>query len=85
MSGVTDAAALGRARQICVTMGEYFQIQDDYLDCYGDPKVIGKVGQLTVSGQVVIIIIISSSSSSSSVRGVIIIIVIIMTKRVDPL
>jgi len=35
---------LKTARDILIPMGEYFQIQDDYLDNFGLPEHIGKIG-----------------------------------------
>jgi farnesyl diphosphate synthase len=44
VGGITDRALFDKAREILCIMGEYFQIQDDYLDCYGTPEQIGKIG-----------------------------------------
>jgi farnesyl diphosphate synthase len=45
LAGVSkQGGAYDLARRLCVDMGRYFQAQDDYLDLYGDPSVIGKIG-----------------------------------------
>lgn len=44
ISGIQDEKAYKTAEDILIPMGEYFQIQDDFLDCYADPETLGKIG-----------------------------------------
>lgn len=42
--GISDEKNLKQVRDILIPLGEYFQIQDDFLDCFGTPEQIGKIG-----------------------------------------
>src|SRR5579871_6003443 len=42
--GLSTPKNLKQAEDILIPLGEYFQIQDDYLDNFGKPEHIGKIG-----------------------------------------
>jgi farnesyl diphosphate synthase len=44
MLNIATPKNLQTAKDILIPLGEYFQIQDDYLDNFGDPAHIGKIG-----------------------------------------
>lgn len=44
MCGINSEKDLKQVRDVLIPLGEYFQIQDDYLDCFGTPEQIGKIG-----------------------------------------
>jgi len=44
LCGLEDTKQYDTAKAICLELGSKFQIQDDYLDVFGDPEKIGKKG-----------------------------------------
>jgi len=44
VAGIKDVKEYDACREILIIMGVYFQAQDDFLDCFGTPEQIGKIG-----------------------------------------
>lgn len=44
LANETDETVHSKSMDILFKVGNFFQVQDDYLDCFGDPNKTGKIG-----------------------------------------
>ncbi|XP_005182435.1 uncharacterized protein LOC101895546 [Musca domestica] len=44
LAGIKDPEAFRQSKTILLEMGHFFQVQDDFLDCFGNPEITGKIG-----------------------------------------
>lgn len=44
LSNINDPKLHALAESILLRVGHIFQVQDDFLDAYGDPRITGKIG-----------------------------------------
>lgn len=44
LAGIDDETTHEDANNILLEMGHYFQVQDDFMDCFVPPEVLGKIG-----------------------------------------
>uniref|UniRef100_A0A1I8P502 Farnesyl pyrophosphate synthase n=1 Tax=Stomoxys calcitrans TaxID=35570 RepID=A0A1I8P502_STOCA len=44
LAGIKDQEAFRQSKTILLEMGHFFQVQDDFLDCFGNPEITGKIG-----------------------------------------
>ncbi len=51
-AGVTRPETYSKTQSIFLEIGKFLQIEDDFLGCFGDPKVTGKKGNDIVQGRI---------------------------------
>ncbi len=71
MAGETDPAHYKAAERVCLPLGQYFQAQDDFLDCYGHPDTIGKIGTDIRDGKCSWLVCVALEKASPAQREVI--------------
>ncbi|XP_063876330.1 farnesyl pyrophosphate synthase-like isoform X2 [Scylla paramamosain] len=68
VAGITDRELHRQARTILVEMGQFFQVQDDYLDCFGDSSITGKIGTDIGKGKCTWLSVVALQRASPSQR-----------------
>lgn len=65
LAGIKDPELYRQARTLLLAMGHLFQVQDDYLDCFGDPSITGKEGTDIQDGKCSWLIVLAMQRANS--------------------
>lgn len=68
--GIKDPEMYRQAQTILLEMGHFYQVQDDYLDCYGDPESTGKIGTDIEAGKCSWLIVVALQRATQKQRKV---------------
>lgn len=69
-AGIKDREMFRQARTILLEMGHFFQVQDDYLDCYGNPEIVGKIGTDIKEGKCTWLVVVALQRVTPSQRKI---------------
>ncbi|XP_051158413.1 farnesyl pyrophosphate synthase-like [Leptopilina boulardi] len=70
LAGIKDKEMFRQATNILLEIGNLFQVQDDYLDCFGDPQVTGKVGTDIEQGKCSWLVVVALQRVTSEQRKI---------------
>nr|QNT17935.1 farnesyl diphosphate synthase [Colaphellus bowringi] len=70
LANMNDAEQHRQAKTILLEIGEFFQIQDDFLDCFGDSSVTGKIGSDIREGKCTWLAVVALQRANSAQRKI---------------
>ncbi|XP_066586997.1 farnesyl pyrophosphate synthase isoform X2 [Prorops nasuta] len=69
-AGIKDPEMHRQAKTILLEMGHFFQVQDDYLDCFGDTEITGKKGTDIQEGKCTWLVVVALQRATSEQRKI---------------